>query len=104
MSGLKRLAKSSAAIVLALAVTGAIVMAGIGRISGDQALDFIKWLVVAFFLKVGAEDAASKYAIGKASGKAPSDAPDAPDAPGGTVDAGGIFGDKKVEIPDKPGM
>jgi hypothetical protein len=65
MQGIARLYRSSAAIVLMLAVVGVVVMNVVGRIDGPDALDFIKWLVMAFFAKVAIEDGASKIALGK---------------------------------------
>lgn len=74
MKGIARLSRSSAALILALAVIGVIVMNVVGRIEGEVALDFIKWLVMAFFAKIAIEDGAAKYAIGKSLGTGAADA------------------------------
>jgi hypothetical protein len=57
---LKALAKSRKAWVLLIAIVGVIAMNVAGRIDGTQAIDFIKWLVSAWFGAVALEDAALK--------------------------------------------
>jgi hypothetical protein len=57
---LSALVRSRKAWVLLLAVVGVVAMNLAGRIDGAQALDFVKWLVSAWFGAVALEDAAHK--------------------------------------------
>jgi hypothetical protein len=64
LGGVRRLASSSKAIVVAVAVAGVILMNVTGRIDGKNALDFIMWIVAAFIGATALEDAAEKRAGG----------------------------------------
>lgn len=62
-SGARRLLTSSKAIVAGLAVIGVIVMNVTGRIDGAKALEFITWVILAYFGAHAAEDAAEKLRL-----------------------------------------
>lgn len=59
-SGARRLLTSSKAIVAGLAVAGVIVMNVTGRVDSAKALEFITWVVMAYFGANALEDAAEK--------------------------------------------
>lgn len=59
-SGARRLLTSSKAIIAGLAVIGVIVMNVTGRIESAKALEFITWVLLAYFGAHAAEDAAEK--------------------------------------------
>lgn len=61
-SGVRRLLTSSKAIVAGVAVVGVIVMNVTGRIDSAKALEFITWVVMAYFGANALEDAAEKRA------------------------------------------
>lgn len=65
MAGARRLATSSTALLGILAIIGVIVMNVTGRVDSERALDFVKWIVVAYFTKVAVEDGAEKLGAGK---------------------------------------
>lgn len=58
---LSALVTSRKAWVLLLAVIGVVVMNVAGRVTGEQTIDVIKWLVSAWFGAVALEDAAEKH-------------------------------------------
>jgi len=58
------LVQSRKAWVLLLAIAGVVVMNVAGRVSGEEALSFIKWLTAAWFGAVAVEDAAKKMSGG----------------------------------------
>lgn len=60
MSGVKRLAGSSSALLGLLAIGGVVAMAMYGKIESQSAVDFMKWIVIAYFTKVAVEDGATK--------------------------------------------
>lgn len=63
MDIVKALAQSRKAWVLLLAVVCVGVLAYVGRIEGQAALDFVKWLVTAWFGAVAIEDSAHKLTL-----------------------------------------
>ncbi len=58
-----RLFSSSKAWVVALAVVGIVLLAALGRVSEMQAIEQIKWLVIALLGAQGIEDAAHKFGL-----------------------------------------
>ncbi len=65
LGGARRLATSSAGILGVVAIAVALALALRGRVDGQVALDFVKWIVVAYFTKVAVEDGAEKLGGGK---------------------------------------
>lgn len=66
---LRALAVSRKAWVLLIAIVGVVAMNIAGRVNGEDALSFIKWMVVAWFGAVAAEDAAKKMSAGNPGGE-----------------------------------
>ncbi len=62
------LAQSRKAWVVLAAVVGVIVMNVTGRVPGERALDFIKWIVMTWLGAQAAEDAAGKLLVPPKSG------------------------------------
>ncbi|HOA00819.1 MAG TPA: hypothetical protein PKI27_00775 [Dermatophilaceae bacterium] len=53
---------SRKALITMLAIVGIVVLAGLGRVAGEQALDFIKWIVTAWLAAQAYEDGRVKSA------------------------------------------
>lgn len=68
--GARRLATSSAALLGVLSMAAVIMLAMYGRIEGQSALDFAKWIVIAYFTKVAVEDGAEKIGGKKSEAEA----------------------------------
>ena len=80
LGGARRLATSSTALLGILAIAAAITMSIYGRIEGQSALDFVKWVVIAYFTKVAVEDGAEKFGTaGKTDAVSPAEAPTQPE-------------------------
>lgn len=60
---IKRLMASRKALVMVVAIIGVVVLAGLGRVTSEQALGFIKWVVIAFIGGTALEDAATKNRV-----------------------------------------
>jgi hypothetical protein len=59
-SGMQRLVQSSKALVVAMAVLAVSWLCYYGKVTGPEALDFTKWLVIAFIGAVAIEDGSQK--------------------------------------------
>lgn len=57
MDKVKELLTSRKFIVTALGITGAVVLAALGKIDGERAMDFAKWLLGAWLLAQAGVDA-----------------------------------------------
>lgn len=65
LGGARRLATSSTALLGIGAIVAIVVLAVYGRIDGQAATDFVKWIVIGYFTKVAVEDGAEKLGAGK---------------------------------------
>lgn len=63
MDMVKALAQSRKAWVLLIAIVAVVGLTAMKMIDGAQALDFVKWLVVAWFGAVAIEDGAQKLMV-----------------------------------------
>jgi hypothetical protein len=80
-STLSAFMNSRKAWVLLLAIIGVVVMNVVGRIDHKDALDFIKWIVMAWLGAVAAEDAAAKHGQARAGAPPASSPPPQPAPP-----------------------
>jgi hypothetical protein len=62
IEALQNLTSSRKAIIVVTVVIGVVVLAAIGRVPQEQAMDFMKWIVVAWLGAQAYEDGAVKAA------------------------------------------
>jgi len=62
LEALRNLISSRKAIVVMMVVVGVVVLAGLGRVQQEQAMEFLKWIVVAWLGAQAYEDGSVKAA------------------------------------------
>lgn len=66
LDAVKGLLASRKAIVTVLVIVGVVVLAALGKVAADPALEFLKWIVIAWLGAQAYEDGAVKSAALKA--------------------------------------
>ena len=62
LEAIKNLVSSRKALVVVLVVVGVVVLAAVGRVQQEQAMEFLKWIVVAWLGAQAYEDGSVKAA------------------------------------------